>query len=85
MSDQDFSRRDKLGLAAFSFIFWLLVPLPFWLLASGFAGTLVVPDFGLLGRGDAGISFLFSVLFYSPLALSTFALREVLRSPCGTS
>ena len=79
MSDQGFSKKDKLALAAFSFVFWLLIPMPFWLLTSGFAGELIIPDFGLLGHGDLGI-FVFSALFYAPLMLASYAIRDALRS-----
>jgi len=68
MMHPDFGARDKLGCAAAAFIFWLLIPVPFWLLSSGFAGGLFVPDFGLAGRGEREVSVIFSLLFYTPLA-----------------
>jgi hypothetical protein len=76
---RDFSWKDKLGCAALAILFWLMIPVPFWLLASGFAGGLFLPDFGLLGQGDFGINFVFSSLFYAPLLLAVLFVESAAR------
>ena len=64
-------------------LFWLVVPVPFWLLGWGLAGELVFwpsfePDVWLL-------SLLFVIAFYGPLLLIALVAAEALRSKTETS
>ena len=61
-----------------TFLFWLVVPVPFWLLGMGFAGELTLwpsfePDVWLL-------SLLFVTAFYGPLALIGLVAADAIRS-----
>ena len=61
-----------------TFLFWLVVAVPFWLLGMGFAGELVLwpsfePDVWLL-------SLLWVVVFYGPLLLITIVAIDAIRS-----
>ena len=75
----DFTPRDRSILAGFVLTFWMLVPLPFWVLASGFGGGLFVPDFGISGDGDFTVVFVFSALFYAPLAIVALLIQGAIR------
>jgi hypothetical protein len=61
-----------------AFLFWLIVPVPFWLLGWGLAGELVLwpsfePDVWLL-------SLLFVIAFYGPLLLIGLVAADAFRS-----
>ena len=61
-----------------TFLFWLVVPFPVWLLGIGFAGELVLwpsfePDIMLL-------SILFVAAFYGPLLLIALVAIDAVRS-----
>jgi len=61
-----------------TFLFWLIVPVPFWLLGMGFAGELTLwpsfePDVWLL-------SLLFVIAFYGPLLLIGLVVVDAIRS-----
>ena len=84
MSGGEFTVAESLGCAGAAFGFWLLVPLPFWVLSSGFGGGFYVPNFGVGGQGDVLIAVVFSALFYAPLLIIALFLREARRGrPSG--
>ena len=64
-------------------LFWLIAPVPFWLLGSGLAGEFVLwpsfePDVWLL-------SLLFVIAFYGPLLLIAFVGADAISSSRHTS
>lgn len=65
------------GCAVFgcALAFWLVVPLPMWVLGAGFAG-----EFVLLPASWDLISFLWILAFYAPLALMAVVGINALRS-----
>jgi hypothetical protein len=74
---------DRWIIVVASFLLWLVVAVPFWLLGTGLAGELVLwpsfePDVWLL-------SLLWVVVFYGPLLLITIVAIDAIRSRQHTS
>ena len=74
-----FSRRDKLGCATVTFLFWLMLPFPFWMLGVGFAGEFSLPDFNVSGDYPSPLWVGFDLLFYLPLLLTAVLVWSAVR------